>query len=252
MKFRGVSLAEAIASIFILTAGSLACFTLLIQAFRYQAASEITTQGIVFAEQSLRAIRQWALIPANFDSDWSLYSDQLFSMADADFESRVKVGATLDIIPQVLDCARSVEVTVSHRSRKVVSVSGFIASPVREPRATDPLVVEALSPTTSLSTNASLEYAAVLYDVHDRAIPGVYFEFSQESVASPGPPAIDPGYGFIEQRSPNRAFLFHLLYGPTPPDPNILHDPGRLKVKALARYRGRDYNGEADELDLSL
>ena len=59
MKLRGVSLMEAVVAIFILAGGSLACFTLLIQAFRYQFASESTNSAVLLGQLPLGFICSW-------------------------------------------------------------------------------------------------------------------------------------------------------------------------------------------------
>lgn len=239
MKLRGVSLMEAVVAIFILAGGSLACFTLLVQAFRYQFASESTNSAVLLAERTLVSIRSWASQPDHFDSDWSVYANQSVQMAEfPGLEARVHVGDREDTNANVKGTARVVEVLVFRDSHRVLALSGLMTCPPRRPRATDTLIVKPVTPTTTLAEDQVAEYRAALYDVNDRPIPGVSFVFSQQGVA---PTA---GSGSLSLLLPDGATLTHSL--PALPG----HDPGQLQVVARARYRGTDYQGISDPIEL--
>jgi len=238
VKLRGVSLMEAVVAIFILAGGSLACFTLLIQAFRYQFGSESTNSAVLLAERTLGAIRSWATHPDHFDSDWSVYAHQSVQLAEfPGLEARVSVGDLEDTHANVKGTARVVEVVVMRNSRRVVAMTGLMTSPPRRPRATDALQVRPLSPAASLGADQVVEYRAALYDVNDRPIPGVSFEFSQQGLAP------TPGAGSLNLQLPDGVKLTHAL------SPSG-HDPGQLQVLARARYRGSYYQGTSDPLEL--
>ena len=236
MKSRGLSLLEAIVAIFLLAGGSLACFTLLLQSFRYQARTQAISDATLCAEQTLEHIRQWALVAANFDSDWAVYSDQDFPLEGLVAHTIVsELRRPGDVIT---DCYRVVSVQVKNESRTVVRLSGQIGSPLRSTVTAVNVTNE--SGEAPLSVNGKARFHAYLLD-GETIIPGVSFNWEVSSLG---------GFGTIDPLQPNQALLTNLVYGPTPPDPHITHVPGTLVMRATCRYRGQLVQGDSLEVKL--
>lgn len=246
MKTRGASLLEAIVAIFLLTGGSLACFTLLIQAFRYQGKSNKLAGATLFAEQSLENVRLWALEPANFDSDWALYSDGVFtSPLYPRLECRITTSDLL-ATPRLTPGHRVVRAEVREGQRSMLSMSTQIATSLRFPLEPDPVRVTNLGGLNELDRNANCNFEAYMLDNNSRIIPGLRFQWDVVSV----PPATPAARGTVETTSPNQALLTHVVYGPTPPDPNLQYFPGLVRVRASCRYRGKLYQTSSDPVEL--
>jgi hypothetical protein len=243
MRARGLSLLEAIVAIFVLTGGSLACFTLLIQAFRYQTHSQQVSDATIAGEQMMEQLRGWAQSPAHFDTSLEIYHDQEFaSLHPPGFicHSWVSDFKTSD---SLLDgCFRLVTLEVRAGSRPLTRLTGMIATPLREP---DQVKVYPETP-LALNPHKQAQFYAYLLDVHGKPIPGVSFDWS---VQSEGPPET-PGQATVDALPVNQAILTHVVYGPTPPDPNLLLAPGKLRLRASCRYRAENYQGESVVLEM--
>ncbi|MFN8610960.1 MAG: hypothetical protein U0931_25690 [Vulcanimicrobiota bacterium] len=239
---RGISLLEAIVAIFILTGGSLACFTLLLQTFRYQSRTQQTGDATIAGEQMMESLRRWALDGDNFDNRWNLYSDQ-------DLPSFNPPGYTCHLTvsdlkaPDVLTpCYRVVTIEVRNSQRVLTRLTGQIGSPLRKPKT---VRVYPEIP-VKLAKNQHASYWAYLVDASDKQIPGVSFNWT---VVPEGPPET-PGDGTVERIGVNRANLTHLVYGPPPPDPHILYVPGKLRVHAICRYRGAFFEADSSIVEM--
>ncbi len=239
MRLRGASFLEAIVAIFILAGGTLSCCSLLIQAFRFQERRQYVSEATLVAEQSLEAVRDWALIPANYDSAWTTYSGvDLPPVGAAGYVAHIEVSppkAYTGLTPGY----REVTVGVRRSTHLLAEVSGQVASPLRTPAN---VIVEPVVPTTNLAVNATLQYSARLLDASGQEVPGVNFLWSVESQAGPTPP---PGMGSIQRISAHEARLTHSLV----PGPG--HQPGGVLVKARCRYRNRIFAGDSAPLELN-
>ncbi|MBX3169604.1 MAG: hypothetical protein KF760_19535 [Candidatus Eremiobacteraeota bacterium] len=243
MKPRGLSLLEAIVAIFILTGGSLACFTLLIQAFRYQTRSQQVSDATIAGEQTMESLRRWVQTPANFDTSLDVYNDQDFpSINPPGFTCHAWVSDSKQSDPLLEGCFRLVTLEVRGGGRPLTRLTGLIASPLREP---DSLKVYPETP-LQLAPDQQSQFYAYLLDVDSKPIPGVRFDWS---IQSEGPPDI-PGRATVEPIESNRAVLTHVVYGPTPPDPNRIFVPGKLRVRATCRYRAQFFEGESVVLEM--
>lgn len=232
---------EAVVAIFLLAGGALACFTLLLQAFRYQGRSQLVTDATVLAEQTLEAVRGWASEPTNFDTDWSIYSNVDFpSGGAAGLVARVTVSDLKSSDQAITPAYRWVTVAVMAGPRRVVGLTGQVGSPMR---ATPTLVRVEAESGAPLPQNASVRYRAYLQDANSVEIPGVSFHWAVQSVSNP--PGILPGLGTIESVGPNQALLTHLIYSPT-----VTYDPGWMRVQATCRYRGELFQAYSNEVEL--
>lgn len=246
---------EAIVAIFLLTGGALACFTLLIQAFRYQGKSNRIAGATLFAEQSLENVRLWALEPANFDSDWAIYNNGVFtSPSYPGLECRITTSALL-ATPRLSAGHRVVRAEVGPSQKTILSMSTQIATPLRFPLDPDPVRITNLGGLTELDRNANCSFEAYLLDSNSRVIPGLRFQWDVVAVPPipappPAPPPNPPGRGTVESTSPNQALLTHVVYGPTPPNPNLEYYPGPVGVRASCRYRGKLYQGDSSPVEL--
>lgn len=243
MRSRGLSMLEAIVAIFLLTGGSLACFTLLIQAFRYQTHSQQVSDATIAGEQMMETLRAWAQAPANFETSLDIYNDQdLASLNPPGFLCHTRVSELQTSDPLLAGCFRMVTLEVRGSGRPLTRLTGMLASPLREP---DKIKVY---PETEVALNPrkQAEFYAYLLDVNGKPIPGVSFDWS---VQSEGPPET-PGQATVDPLPVNRAVLTHVIYGPTPPDPNLQVVPGKLRLRATCRYRAERFEGESAVLEM--
>ena len=226
MKLRGASFLEAIVAIFILAGGTLSCCSLLIQAFRFQERRQSISDATVVAEQTLESIRLWAETPAQFNTDWSIYSDVDLPEVGAGYVPHVEVSP-LRAYERLNEGYRVVSVSVRRGERSVVEVTGEVAFPICIPSRVE---VQPVTPTANLAINATLEYRARLMDTSDQEIHGVNFDWSVAGVAGPS----GAGMGRIERTAPDEARLTHVIYNPTQ-----AHQPGEVTVQARCRYRNQ-------------
>lgn len=239
---RGASLLEAIVAIFLLVGGSLACFALLIQAFRYQAHSQVVTDATLVAEQSLESVRNWALTPANFDSDWSIYSAVDYpSTRPPGFIARVSVTPLQGPEEVITPCYRQVTVTVFSGRRQVLALTGQVGSPLRRPA----LVRVEPEGATTLAPEGRVRFRAYLVDASDVSVPGYSVNWSIMPQSDPGVPML-PGSGTVERVGANVGLLTHRIYSPGP-----AYDPGWLKVRATCRYRDQVFTGDSALVELT-
>lgn len=235
---------EAVVAIFILAGGAMACFTLLIQAFLYQGRSQQVTEACMVAETTLESVRQWALAPVHFDSDWAIYAHQDFAFADPpETVAHVEVSALQYEGDVITPAYRTVTVSVSRRNRRVLSLTGQIGSPLRKPVT---VRVEAEGP-LEVDRDDSLKFQAYLVDASSQVVPGVSFRWTPEPYNNP--PQL-PGLGTTRALSPQRGALLNVVYGPPPPDPNPGYTPGWVQMRASCRYRGREMFGDSLPVEL--
>ncbi|MBS2038303.1 hypothetical protein JST97_25190 [bacterium] len=243
MRSRGLSLLEAIISIFILTGGSLACFTLLLQAFRYQGRTQHVSDATIAGEQMMESLRRWALDPANFDNQWKIYSDQdLPSINPPGFTCHLTVSPLKAPGDVLTPCFRLVTIEVRDSQRVVTRLTGQIGSPLRKPEGVQIFPAQSVR----LQPDQQTQFWAYLLDTNSKPIPGVSFNWT---LLPEGPPEV-PGDGTVERAGADRVTLTHLVYGPTPPDPNKLYTPGKVRVHASCRYRASIYEADSALVEL--
>ncbi|MCE7872762.1 hypothetical protein DYH09_20600 [bacterium CPR1] len=90
---RGLSLAETVMGLFILSSVMLVMITLFHSSLRYQGRVELRSRALLAASDKMAEVRGWARNPANFDSTWVPYNGTTSVPTDA---PRITVRVDVD------------------------------------------------------------------------------------------------------------------------------------------------------------
>ena len=257
---RGLSLAETIVALFMLAAGGLTVIGLLLSAFRYQSNSLQASSAAQLSEIVLGRIREYARVPASFQS-WIAYDNDSYS--DSDFPgftiavkssglmSTYSPGATLELSRpgggrEMVKSLRVVEIQIgwgTHKHRLVA----HLYPPFQPVRVIEPVTVTPSGILPALAKDASLTLEGHLWDSSAREIEGVPFKWSITSVGLGGMGTLDTSLDASEKH----VRLFNLFYSGDPVSVPRRWIPGIVTVNCQARYQGVYYSGNSTEVDLA-
>jgi hypothetical protein len=254
-------LAETIVALFILVAGGMACVSLALSAYRYQAGTLQAASAAQLSNQVLDRVRDWSRTPANFNSNWAIYQDAQFSNPDfPGFRIRVQCGATQRNIyspsgsleasrpggGRRLGTAMPVQVTVSWGS-EISPRRHFLRSMLygypETVRAVNPVTVElAAGHANPLAKDGSVTAKAHLWNADGQEITGVPFRWSVTTKDLGGMGTMDDTLDL----SSRQARLLNYFYTGDPATSTRTYVPGEVLIAAVARYQGVEYAGFSD------
>ena len=273
---RGLSLVEAIISIFLMVMGFLVMGQLYHSAMQYQAMVTERTVAATLAERQMERIRGWSAQvhkspggTASFDNaSWASCPGAGATTTDPDnpgFNITVQTVAQALYSPctqfetqplqgaprRINTAARRVDVLVRWQSNREFVLSSLVCLPTGEPKGAAPVGVGAIG---SLAFDARRTTSANLTNADNRLIPDAFFTWEVASLApSADPPynsAVGPGAGTSEpDRDGRSALIANYIYTTSPPSPPVNPNkgwaPGDTLFVATTRYRGRRLQGAA-------
>jgi hypothetical protein len=241
---RGLSLAEAIVALFLLTAGVLVAVTAFQRSLTYQRDSTRLRQAGQLAQNYLVQLARYRdnFPGTNWPAYWSGYAPDRFREEPFAVEVRCRV-------PEVFSPCLTLEQPYGGRGRRLpdsaVEVDILLdwGGPQRQFR-----YVSLLAPPTpllqsvrltrvgsgSLSPNNHAVFQAEALDGSGYTIPGACFSWSVDTDGS----THQPGMGTLNptaDRSGREMWVFHRIYRP---DEVVAYAPGRVRVKAVCRLNG--------------
>ncbi len=245
-KVPGVSLAEAVVALFLLTAGVLVVGQAFVQCLRYQRESLQYRQAALEAENVFAALRRYRDgFPASGQSwgnYWSSYAHEVVALPG--FEALVEVRAAVIYSPsssledhfgsrarRLQESAVDARLTLGFGRRRV-SFESRLAPP---PLHIDQLSLQRLD-SGPVARDGFAHFRARALDVGGRDIAGVCYSWRVECDAS----THQPGMGTLESplaRDDREMRVYHRLYRP---DLAITYAAGRMRVVVSCR----DANGE--------
>lgn len=247
----GLSLLETLIALFIL----LSAFTIILSLFLRSTDHQVNVQtkvfSVAFAETLLDDIKVWAADYDNFSGDWTSWSSVTLPEYPG-YEAKVEV-----IKPRVPDpCTllesdkpvadrtimtesfRDITLVVFHEDVEQLSLQTRLAEPAREIKE---VKIESRSGGTSLAPFAEAELEAMLLDTNDKVVSDVVFRWTVDSVTGNGsvsPQASDSSIGIVKNAYIGMDGLTRIV-------------PGTCRVSASARYRGREYTGSFEFMELT-
>ena len=264
MNARGLTLAETLIALFLLSGAAMASLALLTQAGRNQRLTLETLTANRFATVCLERIRGWAHDPNNFATGWSIYADTtVLEPSYPGLSARIQAAPTYQPLTSpnasleaafapatrsLNDSMRAVKITVtwfSTRPRTLV-VQGWVGAPLRTVGAPSLAFTMLAGIPGPMAVNATAVYKVELLDVSGQPIPGVFYRRSIDSSYATG----DPGMGSIEvlDRTGDRCGMINHYYDGDPDRPTA---PGDVTLRAYCRYGGREYSQKSSVIQLA-
>jgi type II secretory pathway pseudopilin PulG len=250
---RGASLVETVVALFVLLSAFTFVAALYNQSLSHHRNVERKEEATRFLSNTLEEVRAWAGQPANYLlPTWAPFS----SVTDPrfpEFEVRVEVASanlsgSCDSLEQAKDpadrvlltgSARLVTATVLDRGREIQSVSTLIIEPDRAAQTVEVFPVPA-TPAT-LGREAEAVFEARLLDVDGEVIPDVSFNWAVvPSTGNASISSVNSGLGQGTLRNTNSYYA-----GP------VYYTGGKCLVEASTSYRGVQYIGLSDEVQLA-
>lgn len=241
---RGLSLAEAIVALFLLTAGVLVAVTAFQRSLVYQRDTTRLRQAGQLAQNYLAQVARYRdnFAGTNWPGYWSIYNPDSFREEPFSVEVRCTV-------PQVFSPCLSLEQPYTSRARRLddsavqVEITLDWGGPQRQFRYTSLLA----PPTPQLQSvrltrvdsggvgrDGHAVFQAEALNASGNTIPGACFSWSVDTDGS----THQPGMGTLNpnaDRTGHEMWVFNRIYRP---DEVVAYAPGLLKVTALCRLNG--------------
>jgi hypothetical protein len=245
---------------FILACGMLVMVSLYDSAMRHTVSGERRYHLSLFGEEVVEAVRDWALDPNNYLSAWTPYdNDDFVDTRYPGVVANVRVVATGQALyspfvgaPQ----ARTLDGSVvpvrvetrwqNGREAARVILMTYICEPPRPGllSGTPPsLSVSLTAGTDPLPADQTMEFDASLLDNNGQKIKGVVFQWE---VVPSGPPPQGNALIASTTYEGDKAQLTHHYPAPV----GFMHVPGGIRVRARARYGGKEFEGESGVIQL--
>lgn len=246
-RVRGLSLAETVLALFLLTAGCLMMVQLFHQASRADRRTQQVESAIALGEKTLARVRSWASQPANFDSNWAAWNTTLtdpeFPSLTAQVSSQAAGRALASPATRLeqpygaqgRQLARmvvpvKVEVSWGTAARDRLVLFTYCAAPAH-PLAANPQVEVSNVPGAPLVANSVAQVTAKLRDGAGQELTGMTFNWSLIPVTGNG--SLRPD---LETRTGQSMSLQNMCYLPTGQQAIL---PGEAAIAVQCRYRGR-------------
>lgn len=247
---RGLSLAETVLALFLLTAGCLMMVQLFHQASRAERRTRQVESAIALGEKTLARVRGWASVPANFDSNWATWNT---TMTDPEFPglavtltstaagralaspaSRLEnpYGARARQLPRMVVPVRA-RVSWGTGVQENLTLITYCAAPAH-PMAANAQVELSNLPASPLSANQVAQVNAQLRDGAGQPLTGVTFNWSLIPVSGNG--SLRPD---LQDRTGQAMSVQNMCYLPTGQQAIL---SGEAAMAVQARYRGRVYS----------
>jgi type II secretory pathway pseudopilin PulG len=258
MKIRGVSLIETLLSFALLGVSMFLIVTLFHRGMNFAARSHHSIQASQLADSVLDEMREWALDPDNFTSDWGAWTGaprtypdypgfrvtveaqplgvELFSPCSG-LESRFADPRSMEqsIVPV------AVVVEWGANQNRQLRVVAQIREPEREVDVVQVTRLDSLGLT--VARNGVMEFEAQLIDSAGDQIPGVTFQWYVRPIS---------GNATVLDRPPrdgSRGFVINRYYY-NPVTDSWDNEPGDLRVEARARYHGTEFVGRSSAVTM--
>ncbi|MBN9415010.1 MAG: hypothetical protein J0I12_06195 [Candidatus Eremiobacteraeota bacterium] len=246
-RARGLSLAETVLALFLLTAGCLMMVQLFHQATRADRRTQQLQNAITLGEKTLARVRSWASQPNNFDSNWAPWNTTL---TDPDFPGLEVEVTALPSGRALASPASRLELPYGAKGRRLarlvvpvkvrvrwgsenLTLFTYCAAPAH-PMAANAQVELSNLPAAPLSANQVAQVNAQLRDGAGQPLTGVTFNWSLIPVTGNG--SLRPD---LQDRSGQAMSLQNMCYLPTGQQAIL---SGEAAVAVQARYRGRIYS----------
>jgi type II secretory pathway pseudopilin PulG len=244
----GISLLEVLISLFVLLSAFVIVLSLFMRSAQYQVQVESKVMSVAFAETLLDDIRDWASDYDNYSSDWSAWSNAtlpeypacsasvvVVTPSVANACSQLEQGKPAAEQLAMADSFRDLTMVVRYDGAEQFRTTLRLAEPAR--RVAE---VKVEAATASLLQNQTTDLQASLLDSASRPIKDVTFRWTVEPLG---------GNGTATAFSPDtaRATLRHVFVGQ---DGVSRFVPGPCRARAVARYRGREYEGYSSSVVL--
>lgn len=189
MRDRGLTLPEALLSIFVLVSAMTLIVTLYHNSVRLTGRAERATSAVALAEKELAALREWAAVPANYD-DWSPMVGGVRTDPDyPGFEVRIAAEPVTLASPSTELEAGQLDPRLMRRSfmRARVRVTWgaegrfdlvtLVGDPYRDWDPTTPIQVNPTTVGGVLGPDASQTFSATAYDASGRPIDDLFLSW---------------------------------------------------------------------------
>lgn len=269
MNRRGVSLVEAIISIFLLVSGILISTRLFHGALQYLGMVEAQANMVLLAEKTMEQVRgySWKEHGPNNNrafSDWTGCPGLAANITDPDFAG---MQAKVTVTPQTLadPCTlfeasypaasrrlitasvQNVTVLVDAGSNRRYSLFSLVARPTCEPQGT--VSVTPASGVISVAHNANHAVSATAKDVQGRSLPDIMYEWQTLPLLGNS----GGGYGtFVGHRDGRSVDIHNKVFDAQDPPVQVPNcwGTGQCRAQAFARYRGRRIQGVSGVFDM--
>ena len=265
---QGLSLFEAIVSLFILTASVLMSVTLLHNSLRYQRMAKQRIEATALAEQTLDEVRAWAWQKSsgsfNYLGSWSLYQGTVRSVAPY----RVRIDASPATVQLASPCKTLESVVPTARAKLLTSsvvpvrvrvewdppspshavvIFTYVGEPPRV--VVPPLQITRTAGSDPLPINGRADFAVEARDAGGNVIQDLMFQWYVEPVgANPGMGTMFPPFGpqftppvAPQARHGRTASLKHTV---RLEDGSWDWAPGDVRLRARTGLHGRESFGE--------
>ena len=246
-------------ALFILSAAAFACMNLLWQSSSYQRQAGQLLAAVRLGQAALDGVRTWAYDPDNFAALGSVYADYRWPVPqhpdmrvliqapsaagdrhspnlslEAGFGNRARVLAGL-VWPV------RVRIEWGPHERQSHTITSLVGRPVDE---VSRLTVSGGA--TVLAKEEITRFQAALLTQDSTPIPAVTFDWSIVSEFATGTPGMGSIDLSMDRLGQSVAMIHHFYAG----DPDLPHVPGTVRLRAIARYGGREYRGYSDPIIL--
>jgi type II secretory pathway pseudopilin PulG len=248
---RGLSLVETVIALFVLLSAFAIVMTLFLRSNRALVQIEEKAIAVNFAETVLDDIKVWARDPAQFATGWGTWSNVQLTQFPG-YEARVTVVTPVVFTPctqleigkpvaeqrEFQSTFRDLEILIEHRGQEVFRLNTRVAEP---DRVADHIDVVLSSGASSLSAWDKATYEARLIDDDGNAIEDVSFHWvvTPDALGNGTVSGLITNYAQGEVTNVYRGF-----------DGVDRHVTGPCRVQAVARYRGLEYLGQSELVEM--
>jgi type II secretory pathway pseudopilin PulG len=250
-RSHGLSLLETVIALFVFLSAFTIVLTLFLRSNRALVEIEEKALSVAFAEAVVDDIRVWSLDYQNWDRKWADWS-AVSLPAYPGYVARVTTTTPRLFTPcrqleidkpvaqqrEMVVSFKDLEVTIENRGSVVFVFHTRIAEPEREIKGIE---VRLNGGGTSLSANEKADYRAVLLDSNDDVVEDVSFHWGVEPDDGGNATVLASITDYAE------AEIENVFVGA---DGVPRHITGQCRLEAVARYRGREYFGKSELVDI--
>lgn len=241
---------ETVIAIFVLLSAFVVLLSLFLRSTDSLVHAERKVMSVAFGETVLDDIKVWAKDYSNYSGDWSTW--QNFTLPEfpgfvakaivstpqvANPCSHLELGKPAASRLLMTDSFRDIDLVISFDAVQQMSLHARLAEP---DRGVEKIQIEPLAGGTSLAPNTEATFKAKLLDADGVVIPDMAFRWSVEPLVGNGmarPQQPDTSIGIVKNAYIGFDGLTRIV-------------PGACKVKAVVRYRGREYAGIFETVEM--
>jgi type II secretory pathway pseudopilin PulG len=246
-----MSLVETVIALFLLVSAFTVVTNLLFRSTQALVRVEERAFAVSFAETVMDDIAVWAEDSDNFASDWAIWSNATM----VEYPGYVaKVTATTPILftpcrqleigkpaaerREIVASYRDLEIAIESKGAELFRLHTRLAEPERPITLVE---VKLISGSTSLAAGGTAILEAVLLDGSNQIVEDVSFRWSVQPD--------DDGNGTVKSLTTNyaQAELTNVFRSS---DGTLRQVAGKCRVMAVARYRGQEYRGLSEPVEM--